>query len=66
MTEDELRAELARLAQERKAAMIACDVERVLAIRAEIGRITADIHRLRVNGKRRGVAESPRPQEAQP
>lgn len=46
MTEDELRAELARLAQERKAAMIAYDVERVLAIRAEIGRITADIHRL--------------------
>lgn len=47
MTEAELRAELARLAAERKAAMIAYDVDEVLRLRAEIGRLTQQIHTLR-------------------
>lgn len=44
--EAELRARLAELAQARKAAMIAYDVDRVLKIREEMGRLTAEIHRL--------------------
>jgi len=55
MTEAELQEQLAARKQELRAALACGDTDAVRRSRDELGRLTAEIHRLRVNGKRQGV-----------